>query len=99
MPLTDVEQRVLIDLLVARGWHWREDTFYAPNRSMWFGAGGPQWSDLDDFYERMTARRDRIIGHKTYYSSEAQHAQIVSDTAGLVECLGDMIRKRNGVTE
>lgn len=83
MVLSAEERDTLLGALEQNGWSWDGDFIYASHKTMWLLGSDPWQGDITDFYERMSARVERLIGQKAYYTDPLQHQRVVEDTQSL----------------
>jgi len=73
----------LKQLLVDRGWMWREDALYAPHETLWFQTNS-QNPDYAAFRDRMTTARNATA---TNADVDIDHAALHADLVSLVDAL------------
>jgi hypothetical protein len=87
--MQDARWSYLKDVLLDRGWVWREDTLYAPHETMWFQTCSDN-PDFAMFRDRMTVAAEATAGNIDLDIDQAAlHADLVSLVAALDVVLGN----------
>jgi hypothetical protein len=81
----------LIKELEKRGWFWRDDVIYAPNKMLWLNYF--DFGNLSDFHERWRERVQRIIRMKPHHDDPEQYRQVVEDNESLVSALEELLKQ------
>lgn len=90
MPLTPQQESTLFDLLTDVGWRWSGEILDAPYGTMWLSH--PAWQlDLEDFYQRMVRRCERIEANRTANTPLHQFYRTHFDTLTLVNVLRTLL--------
>jgi hypothetical protein len=81
----------LIKALEKRGWFWRGETIYAPNKALWLDRK-LDFGTLSEFHERWVERVQRIIRMKPHHDDPEQYRRAVEDNESLVSALKELLK-------
>jgi hypothetical protein len=96
MKLRSEQIEALIEALEGIGWVQEGDFIYAPGRTMWLLAADPWQGTLEEFYERMCARVQRIVRNKAHHEDPEQHRRCVEDATSLVSVVSELLGATRG---
>lgn len=97
MGLTAEERDAFLKALERKGWSWVGEFIYAPHKSMWLLVADPWHGDMADFLERMLARAERLLQHRSHYDDPLWHQNIVGDTQSLVGTLRELLNAKGDI--